>query len=329
MKVAIIGAGISGLTAARKLSDLGIHVEVFEKSKGLGGRLSTKRLEWGHVDIGAQYFTARDPRFKTQVNEWVNTGDAALWNLEPHIYKGEQLSPSPDSTQRYVGMPSMNSIAHALAKNITIRFEIQVSTVSQVEHGWQIATSTQDQVTPVFDWVVVTAPSDQSRALLSGTSLEHQIPTSIYHPCWAVALATKGQVPSYIQGIFGDETISWITRLSSRPNRKTFKHCDDCWMLHFSAEWTQQHPKNTPINISEVGLHHLNKALEQHISEPLKAVDEYHHFWRYARVKKDSIQPGPLIDDKNQIAVIGDWVHGGRVEGAYLSALDFVDSLDI
>ena len=58
MKVAIIGAGIAGLTAARELVERGAQVKVFEKARGLGGRLSTKRLVWGKLDIGAQYFTA-------------------------------------------------------------------------------------------------------------------------------------------------------------------------------------------------------------------------------------------------------------------------------
>ena len=70
MKIAIVGAGISGVCAANLLAQEGFKVDVFEKSRGLGGRLTTKRLDWAHIDIGAQYFTARDPRFIKQVEAW-------------------------------------------------------------------------------------------------------------------------------------------------------------------------------------------------------------------------------------------------------------------
>lgn len=42
MRVAVIGAGVSGLSAARVLHDHGYQVRVFEKSRGLGGRAATR-----------------------------------------------------------------------------------------------------------------------------------------------------------------------------------------------------------------------------------------------------------------------------------------------
>ena len=41
----------------------GHKVSLFEKSLGAGGRMSTRRTEFGGFDHGTQYFTARDPRF--------------------------------------------------------------------------------------------------------------------------------------------------------------------------------------------------------------------------------------------------------------------------
>ncbi len=60
-KVAVIGAGISGLMCARTLADHGCDVSVFEKSRGVSGRMSTRRVDDSlSFDHGAQYFTARD-----------------------------------------------------------------------------------------------------------------------------------------------------------------------------------------------------------------------------------------------------------------------------
>eukprot|EP01031_Cornospumella_fuschlensis_P052994 gene52994-64738_t len=63
LNIAIIGAGIAGITAARTLAQAGHHVHVFEKSRGAGGRMSTRLSNFGTFDHGAQYFTVRDARF--------------------------------------------------------------------------------------------------------------------------------------------------------------------------------------------------------------------------------------------------------------------------
>ncbi|HCP22242.1 MAG TPA: FAD-dependent oxidoreductase, partial [Marinobacter hydrocarbonoclasticus] len=55
--IAVIGSGLAGLTAAILLGDSGHNVRVFEKSRGPGGRLASKRVANGSADIGAQYFT--------------------------------------------------------------------------------------------------------------------------------------------------------------------------------------------------------------------------------------------------------------------------------
>ena len=71
MKIAIIGAGMAGLTCATRLSAAGHEVSVFDKGRGPGGRMASRRVEHGgetfRFDHGAQYFTAREMAFQTQV----------------------------------------------------------------------------------------------------------------------------------------------------------------------------------------------------------------------------------------------------------------------
>ena len=69
--VAIVGGGIAGLTAARKLSRDGQSVQVFDKGRGAGGRASTRREGLRQFDHGAQYCTAKEERFQRQVDSWV------------------------------------------------------------------------------------------------------------------------------------------------------------------------------------------------------------------------------------------------------------------
>ena len=118
-RIAIVGAGISGLACARALADAGLNVQVFEKSLGVAGRMSTRRGELGQCDHGAQYFTARDAAFRAQVQEWIEAG-AALGGLgEPatppiaaavanaaYILTGQRVRELPMKTYRFTAVPT-------------------------------------------------------------------------------------------------------------------------------------------------------------------------------------------------------------------------------
>jgi len=340
MKVAIIGAGVAGLTAARALVARGIQVQVFEKSRGVGGRLANKRLELGNVDIGAQYFTARDQRFQQQVALWQAQGLVSEWQFTPHRLEATGLTPSPDATTRFVGTPKMNLIAHDLARDINITFSERIQGLNKTTAGWQLNTERGNTLQHHYDWVVVSAPAEQCKTLLAGTALEHKIPDNASEPCWALILATRGKVPEGIQGIFGDNVVAWVSRVSSRPGRSASKEYDDLWVLHFASEWTVKNPKNrqdgnnnsdieslthNDVGVLETGISWLQNVLASHVNTPLQVVHSYKHYWRYARVAAGMAPPRMVIDKTANLAAIGDWVVGGRVEGAYLSALDFVD----
>ena len=89
-RVAIVGAGMSGLTAGSSLREAGFDVQIFEKSRGCGGRMATRRSSGLEFDHGAQYFTVRHPAFQEAVSDWVGDGVASLW--------GGPQTPSTQST---------------------------------------------------------------------------------------------------------------------------------------------------------------------------------------------------------------------------------------
>jgi predicted NAD/FAD-dependent oxidoreductase len=55
----IIGAGMSGLSARRAFAENGLSSLTLEKSRGLGGRASTRRMEGVCADLGAQFTSAK------------------------------------------------------------------------------------------------------------------------------------------------------------------------------------------------------------------------------------------------------------------------------
>lgn len=196
--IAIVGAGLAGLTAARTLAQSGHQVTVFEKSRGLGGRMSSRRSDFGRFDHGAQYFTARDPRFLRAL-EWVQTtapGTVQQWQtrVEPKNQTKET---------RWVGVPGMNALAAQIgaslleAKNIHLETRVtKITRTSTTGAGWSInALGPNDQAVSVgsFDAVLLALPSEQTLQLLQESKLQSSWLPAIdaveVAPCWTLMLA--------------------------------------------------------------------------------------------------------------------------------------------
>src|SRR6185369_12215891 len=109
--VAVIGGGISGLICARKLMERNYRVRIFDSGRRPGGRLSTLRTCKYSFDHGAQYFTVRDPRFRCSVDSWIANGFAAEWYGEISVVDNGRISDTTESVKRYIGIPSMSTIA--------------------------------------------------------------------------------------------------------------------------------------------------------------------------------------------------------------------------
>ena len=109
--IAIIGAGIAGLSCATVLKQADLRVSIFDKSKGPAGRMSTRRGESWECDHGAQYFTATSEPFRYQVRSWLDSGVAREWTGRVGALSNGRTRPSTGQTTRYVGAPEMAAIA--------------------------------------------------------------------------------------------------------------------------------------------------------------------------------------------------------------------------
>ncbi|WP_164850234.1 FAD-dependent oxidoreductase [Cobetia sp. ICG0124] len=121
--IAIIGAGIAGLSAASYLAAQGHAVTIFEKARGPGGRLASRRTPHGPLDIGAQYFTARDPRFQSALETWRADGIVAPWG-DRLLRLGKTASDTQewqrlrDDSARYVASPRMSALSRHLSEEL-------------------------------------------------------------------------------------------------------------------------------------------------------------------------------------------------------------------
>lgn len=164
--IAIIGTGIAGLSAARALRDAGHVVQLFDKSRGSGGRMSSKRSDAGSLDMGAQYFTARDRRFVNEVQRWQSNGWAEQWKPQLYNFKSGQLTPSPDEQIRWVGTPRMSAITRALLDDLPVEFGCRITEVFQGKQHWNLLDADGENHGP-FSHVIIATPAPQATALLA------------------------------------------------------------------------------------------------------------------------------------------------------------------
>lgn len=311
--IAIIGTGLSGLTAARTLSAAGLAVQLFDKSRGSGGRLSSKRSPFGDLDLGAQYFTARDPEFCRSVEDWQAHGWVAPWS--PTVYQSRKgnLNPSPDEQQRWVGTPRMSALTRGLLADLPVRFATRICEIFRGEQHWQLLDD-QGQLHGPFSHVLVATPAAQASALLAAApTLAAQAASAAMQPVWAVALGFNQALPTPMQASFvQDNPLAWIARNSSKPQRNSDI---DSWVLHASSDWTRQHLDLPAERIIEL----LTAAFSDVLGSPLPPADfSLAQRWLYARPAAES-SFSVLADTQLGLYACGDWCLAGRVEGAWLS----------
>ena len=320
-RVAVIGAGVSGLIAARTLQDHGFKVTVFEKSLGCGGRTATRQVEPRiRFDHGAQYFTARDPHFARYVEAWIQQGVVAEWTGRVvEVEKGE-VRPKSDQPQRYVGTPGMTAVARHLAADLPVRFETRIATLDRTSGGWRLKDATGESHEP-FDHVVVSLPSPQAAELLGDHEFAAEARAVPMIPCWAVSAAFEHRIDTEWDGAFvRDSPLAWVARNSSKPGRDPLI---DCWVVHASPDWSAAHLNLASDDVTAALLVEFAKILAAP-TPPTLYLDA--HRWLFSATPL-SLDRMSLFDATAGLAVCGDWMAGGRVEGAFRSGVAAAGSI--
>lgn len=311
LHVAIVGAGMAGLSCATVLAAAGVSVAVYDKGRAPAGRMSTRR-ESLPFDHGAQYFTARDPAFSSEIARLMGIGCVAEWR--PRIVAIDAIDRVPrpaTDVPRFVGVPGMSSIAQALAAPLAVQSRVTVDSIERGPDGWRLRSAGAD-LPGRFDAVVLTTPPAQARSLLGAHPLADVADMAQMAPCWAVMASWTDAVDVAFDAAFvNDGPLSWIARDGSKPGRPH----PHTWVLHGSAAWSIDHLDLSAERVVPLAL----RAFEAIVGRPVPAVSSAcAHRWRHASVVR-SLERTHLWDSRSGLGVAGDWCAGSRVEGAWLS----------
>ena len=312
-RIGIVGAGLSGLACAGVLAGAGAGVTIFERARGAGGRMSTRRTPHGPFDHGAQYFTAREPAFREAVLGWREAGVIAPW--EGRIERvGEGEGPEASPGERFVGVPGMSALLRHLASGLTVRFETTIAAIERGPEGLWLRGGDGVAHGP-FDRAVVAVPGPQAVPLLQASpAIAGRVATARLAPCWTLLAEFPSRLDTPLDGVFfvGADVV-WAARDSSKPGRPAGER----WIVHGHWGWSAEHEDDAPAAVGEALLRAFFGALKLAPSAPTFLAT---HLWRHA-LPVAPLEVDHVYDPAVGLGACGDWCGCPRVEGAWLSGV--------
>lgn len=316
-EILVVGAGLAGLMAARRLQAAGRAVLVVDKGRGVGGRMATRRVGPGRADHGAQFFTVRSDTFRTFVDAWRARGLVYEWSRG--WSDGSLDAPGEDGHPRYAIRGGFTAVPKHLARGLAVRTGVRLTAVTAVDGGWEAVDAGGGRYAAAA--LLLTPPVPQSLALLDAgkvqlvTADRTALARVQYAPCICGLFWVEGDVDLPEPGALQrpDAPISWIAdnqRKDISPQAKIITiHASPAYS---EALWPQPDAE---------ALAAVRAGLAPHLAAEATVREAQLKRWRYALPTVTHPDRALLATGVPPLAFAGDAFNGPRVEGAALSGL--------
>ncbi|XP_068081991.1 renalase-like [Anabrus simplex] len=308
-RVLLVGSGItSSLTSTfikKKVKD-SLYLEVWDKAKGVGGRMSTSRSTTcisSKVDLGAQYITALPEEFLKNQELYESLLSSNV--LEPLNANVEGMKLFPAGTKHFVAPNGMNSVVRHFLQYDEIKFEHHVTAISQHENKVLVQTKGGDK--DLFDAVILTMPVPQILEITKGMPLHSELLN---------ALKRVRYSSRYALGLFYDTpntafNVPWdakyidncVFRFIAFDNRKrNRKYEPDACVFHTSVRYGYE---NIDCSIED-----MKEKLLDHVKQMFPTWPKPVHVkcqkWRYSQVIEPYLnKPGYVVLASSPLVLAG------------------------
>jgi renalase len=329
---AVIGAGIAGLTAATEISKRGYKLAVFEKARGTGGRLSSKRVadvdgQFMAFDLGCVSMTGASKNFSQQLKDWHLKGVIEPWFKDAH------------ELTHYVAVPRNSALTRYLSKNLACHFSTQVSSIKRTNNIWHLFTQdiNSERLLAKARNVIIATPSPQASDLIpAGSHLKRELEKVEIGAQWVMGLELDNTLSSAHPILYPDSDIIFsVSQESRKPKRRDnlghgnhdHVHGSTILQIQATSDWTRQHLESTDEQVSSA----LLRELEHHVQSPIGIVNAYVHRWLYSCVVAGVDTKGGYLWDEDGLGLVGDYLSNDAygVESAWLSGKQLADRLTL
>jgi len=315
--IAVIGAGLSGLTVANTLKEHA-NITIFEKAASPSGRLSTRRANQYTFDHGCQFFGAKTAAFREFIAPMINQGVIQRWDAKFVEIKNRQITKSQKWNSQhphYVGLPSMNAVGKFLSKDLNIVLKTPVKSIFKMQKRWTLEGGSGQNLGS-FDWVISSIPAQQATQLFPQNLPIHAVINATkMEGCFSLMLGFDKEIAlGFEAALVHGEDISWISVNNSKPKRSNavslLVNSTNSWA---TANSTLDHNDALEFLVEQTK---LVVGCDAH-----KADHKAIHQWKYANSRKRN-GATYFIDHSDKLGVCGDWLIQGRAEAAFTSGFN-------
>jgi len=314
--IAIVGAGFSGIVLAQKLKNIG-EVKIFEKARGVGGRMASRIKDDFNFDFGAQFFTAKKLEFQEFLKPFVEQKILMPWCgnfAEIDNYKITYQRQWPQEKNHFVPTIKMNQFCKDLAQDLDISLQTRIAKIEKKAKKWQIYDD-KNNFLGEFDWLFFSIPAPQLLELIPQECNFFEATKNIKMlGCFALMLGLEKPLNlQYDVALIKNSLISWISFESSKPQRKN----SASYTILARNDWSDDNMENDIEDVKKQIIAEFTKIIQQPLEN---IIHQDIHRWRYANIAKQEKNVKFFLDNNLQIGACGDWLIHGRVEASYLSA---------
>jgi renalase len=338
LEIAIVGAGMAGIVCAKELQSAGQQgIAIFEKSRGVGGRLTTRRMFDTCVDRGTCYISPKGDRFRALFDRLIADNIVEIWTDKTHTQTaaGEMLA-DPDLYPRYVAPNGMNQIAKYLATDLDLRFGQRAIAIVPDGNLWRLTIEGTESIEVLARTVILAIPAPQAVDLLA--PLVDILPIEFlanlkavdFYPSIAVAagytpiqLAEWESVYPQVKAVTcsDDPILAWLGVDSSKRHQPA----PPVFVLQSTAKFAAEYPN--PEDTAAASLAILERASDRFLPWFRESQWQQPHLWRYAFPKSPRVDDFLSIDLPAPLFCTGDWCRGRKVEDAYLAGFAVANAI--
>lgn len=361
-RVAVLGSGIAGSTAARSLAEAGLKVTVVESGFGVGGRASTRitrdeaKLRFDH---GAQYISKpKTASFQQAVTEWQEAGFVKNWQGKfAKISNDQEATFESDDKPHYVGYPAMNSISSNILEHDNIELILQTracATFDESTNLWSLTSHTDQTDLGAFDWLVASdrLSATNNRADFRNAPVSHfkdKVASIESVPILTLLITFEKPLKLPFDGARFEEagafgSLGWIARDSSKPGRER-SDGQECWVVQSDLESARRALSEIKGSSFEDKRERVRERSEELLMKDfLEAIPKLSnddtvvtpkvaysvgHRWSAAFPGVAPSEEEYIKDLECKFVACGDYLgtHIGRIEGSYLSGKAAADTV--
>lgn len=327
--IAIIGAGFAGAILASRLKTQGFNITLFEKSRGVGGRLSSCRLPHGYADLGAPIFdrAVPDSPLNTQPDapnpfyDWLSTFDS-VQHWSAHCATLASSHQSSYVANYLTSRERQNSLIRELTQGCNIILGTRVANIAP-QNGEVSLYDEDKKLLGTYSHAIVTAPAPQAVPLLNAApALAVAAQQVSYAPSWVTIIQLENSSGIHADYLSGPHPIiARASKDSSKPQHQVAEAAE-VWCIEATPQWSLQHVNSDPDSVTRL----LKEAFNSLLKQPATVSFQRTHRWLFARANN----PHPALFlhcCESQISAAGDWLGAPNLEGVWTSANALADEL--